>query len=58
MSAPTVTIFPVNRVGRPLGAATASSTIDIPPGGSWSFETSPVDDLGVDYVAYPAASIN
>ena len=58
VSAPSVTIFPVNRVGRPLGAATASATTDIPPGGTWSFETSPVDDLGVDYVAYPAASIN
>jgi hypothetical protein len=57
VSAPTVTIFPVNRVGRPLGAATASSTIDIPPGGSWSFETSAVSDLGVDYVAYPSASL-
>ena len=58
VSAPTVTIFPVNRVGRPLGAAMANATTDIPPGGSWSFETSPVDDPGVDYVAYPSASIN
>ena len=58
VSAPSVTIFPVNRVSRPLGAATASATIDIPPGGTWSFETSPVNDLGVDYVAYPAGSIN
>ena len=57
-SGPGVTIFPVNRVGRPLGAATASATTDIPPGESWSFETSAVNDLGVDYVAYPAASIN
>jgi len=57
VSGPSVTIFPVNRVGRPLGAATASATTDIPPGGSWSFETSAVNDLGVDYVAYPAASI-
>ena len=44
VSAPIVTIFPVNRVERPLGMATANSTTDIPPGGSWSFETSPVDD--------------
>ncbi len=57
VSAPTVTIFPVNRVGRPLGVAMASSTTDIPPGGSWSFETSPVDDLGAEYVAYPSGSI-
>ena len=57
VTAPSVTIFPVNRVGRPLGAATSSAPIDIPPGGSWSFETSTVNDLGVDYAAYPAASI-
>jgi hypothetical protein len=58
VSAPSVTIFPVNRVGRPLGAATASATTDIPPGASWSFETSAVNDPGVDHVAYPAGSIN
>jgi hypothetical protein len=57
VSAPSVTIFPVNRVGRPLGAATGSATTDIAPGGSWSFETSTVNDPGVDYAAYPAASI-
>jgi len=57
VSSPTVTIFPVNRVGRPLGAATSSATSDLPPGGSWTFTTSAVDDLGVDYVAYPSASI-
>ena len=57
VSAPAVTIFPVNRVGRPLGAATSSATIDIPPGGTWSFETSTVNDRGVDFAAYPAATI-
>jgi hypothetical protein len=56
-SAPSVTIFPVNRVGRPLGAATSSATTDIPPGGSWTFATSTVDDPGVGYAAYPSASI-
>ncbi|HEY4188194.1 MAG TPA: FxLYD domain-containing protein [Polyangia bacterium] len=58
VTGPSVTISPVNRVGRPLGAATASATTDIPPGGSWSFETSSVDDVGVDEVAYPSASIS
>ncbi len=57
VSAPAVAIFPVNRVGRPLGVATGSATVDLPPGGSWTFETSVVDDLGVDYLAYPTASI-
>ena len=55
---PSVTIFPVNRVGRPLAAATSSTTIDLPPGGSWSFETTTVTDVGVDYAAYPAANVN
>jgi hypothetical protein len=57
VSSPAVTIFPVNRVGRPLGVATSSETSDIPPGGSWTFKTSAVYDLGVGYVAYPDASI-
>ena len=57
VSAPAVAIFPVNRVGRPLGQATSSAIVDIPPGGSWAFETSAVDDLGVDYLAYPTAAI-
>lgn len=57
VSNPSVTIFPVNRVGRPLGMASSSATTDIPPGGSWTFQTSAVDDLGAGYVAYPAAAI-
>jgi hypothetical protein len=56
VNAPNVTIFPVNRVGRPLGVATASATIDVLPAGTWSFETSTVSDVGVDYDAYPAAA--
>jgi hypothetical protein len=57
VSAPSVTIFPLNRVGRPLGAATSSSTADVPAGDSWSFETTPVDDPGVGHAAFPAATI-
>ena len=58
VSAPQVTIFPLNRVGRPLGAATSSAATDLPPRSIWSFETSAVAVLGVDYAAYPAASIS
>jgi hypothetical protein len=54
---PKVTVFPVNRVGRPLGAATSSGTADVSPGGTWAFETSTVADLGTSYVAFPRASI-
>ena len=49
---PSVTVFPVNRVGRPLGMATASTTLALPPGGTWTFQTDAVDDPGVDQVAY------
>ena len=35
---PSLAIFPMNRVGRPLGVATSKTTTDLPPGGSWSFE--------------------
>jgi hypothetical protein len=54
---PSVTIFPVDRVGRPLGVATSSSTAEIPPAGRWSFETNPVDAPGVDHAAYPAGAL-
>ena len=54
---PKVTIYPVNRVGRPLGVTTASGSTDLPPGGTWTFETTAVEDAGVDYAAFPAASI-
>ena len=58
VSAPSVMIFPVNRVGRPLGAATGNTTTDIAPGGRWNFQTTTVPDPGSGYAAYPAASIS
>jgi hypothetical protein len=54
---PSVTVFPVNRVGRPLGVATGSGTVEIPSGGSWAFETNTVPAPGVDHSAYPAGAI-
>jgi hypothetical protein len=57
VSNPRVTIFPVNRVGRPLGAATSNATLVVPPAGTWSFETGSVTDTGVDQVAFPGAAI-
>jgi hypothetical protein len=50
---PRVTVFPLNAVGRPLGMATSSSTLDIVPGDSWSFETTAVSDPGADQAVYP-----
>jgi hypothetical protein len=52
-----VSVFPLNRVGRPLGVATSIAMIDVPPGGAWTFETTPVDDPGVAYAAFAAATI-
>ncbi len=50
---PGVTVFPLNRVGRPLGMATSSATVELAPGEAWTFDTTPVNDPGVDLAAYP-----
>jgi hypothetical protein len=57
VSNPTVSVFPLNRVGRPLGVATSEGSGDVQPAGSWAFETTAVVDLGADYAVFPAASI-
>lgn len=57
VSNPSVTVFPVNRVGRPLGVATASGTVELPPGGHWPFETNAVHTPAADQAAYPAAAL-
>jgi hypothetical protein len=54
---PTVAVFPLNRVGRPLGVARASGSTDVAPGGSWTFETTGVPDIGVGYAAFPGGSV-
>jgi hypothetical protein len=56
VTSPSVTVFPVNRAGRPLGAATGSGTEAVSPGNSWAFETNPVDAPAADYAAYPAGA--
>ena len=53
---PAVSVFPVNCAGRPLGVATANGSGDVPPRGTWSFQTNSVDTVGVDAAAYPTAS--
>lgn len=57
---PAVAVFPVNRVSRPLGFATADSDVEVPPGGSWKFETDAVavDAPGEKWNAYPAAALD
>jgi hypothetical protein len=54
LSSPSVAVFPLNSVGRPLGVAFGSGTIDVPPAASWQFETDLVMEAGVDWAAYPA----
>lgn len=58
VSNPSVSIFPLNRVGRPLGVATASASTDVAPGDSWSFETNAVSQAGSDHAAYGAATVS
>lgn len=54
LNSASVAIFPVNRVGRPLGIATSRAMdLEIPPGGTWTFETTTVRDLGDDFVTFP-----
>jgi hypothetical protein len=55
---PAVTVFPVNRVSRPLGFATRDSDVEVPPGESWKFETAAVDAPGESWSAYPAAALD
>lgn len=48
-----ISVFPVNRVGRPLGVAYSQGTGELPPGGRWEFETTPVPEAGTGFAAYP-----
>jgi len=34
----------------------AKGTNDIPPGGSWAFETSSIETTAASYAAYPAGA--
>lgn len=52
-----VAVFPLNRVGRPLGVAFGTRAGEVPPGGSWTFETGTVTDPGVAQAAYPAGGL-
>lgn len=56
--APSVTVFPTNRVGRPLGMAIAKGTDEVAPGASWTFQTNTVGAPGAFHAAYPAAAIS
>jgi len=53
LEGPTVAVYPVNAVGRPLGVAYGGSSLSLSPGAKWDFETSTVEDPGVAFDAYP-----
>ena len=55
LDTPSVAVFPLNRVGRPLGVALGAGAAQLPPGASWDFETTPVSDAGVEQAAYPTS---
>jgi len=53
---PTVAVFPLDATGRPLAVAyggSSTSSIMVPPNGTWDFETSAVSEAGVSFDAYP-----
>lgn len=56
LNEPAVSVFSVNGVGRPLGVATSTAVVELPPGGSWAFETNAVAERGAGQVAFAAAS--
>jgi len=53
LSGPTVAVFPLNAVGRPLEVAYGGSSVVLAPGAAWDFETSTVGDAGEGFDAYP-----
>jgi hypothetical protein len=57
LESPSVTLFPLNRVGRPLGVARSSSDTSISAGESWDFETDAVSDEGQELAVFPVGSI-
>lgn len=56
VSNPSVTVFPLSEVGRPLGVTVAKGKDAIPSGGSWAFETSSIQTTAASYAAYPAGA--
>jgi len=56
LSAPKVTLFPLNRVGRPLGVATSNAIVDLAAGDSASFQTPSFNRTGAGYAAFATAT--
>ncbi len=54
---PSVSVFPTNSAGRPLGMVSVSAAMELAPGGEWSFETDALPVRGVDQRAFPAGEL-
>lgn len=52
---PVVSVFPLDHVGRPLGNAVGTATVQVPAGGQWAFETNAVVERGDTQLAFAAA---
>ena len=53
---PSVEVFPLNSVGRPLGLARAGNSVAVAPGGSWAFQTDTVNVTSTDFAAFPTGT--
>jgi hypothetical protein len=53
---PSIRVFPLNHVGRPLGVAKGGDASQVAPGDTWTFQTDTVDAPGVSCAAFPSAS--
>jgi len=57
VTSPKLNVFTLTDEGRPVGMATASETIDIDAGSTWSFETNSLDDTGSEAVSFVNVSL-
>jgi hypothetical protein len=55
LSAPNVSVFPLNRVGRPLERATSNTIPDLAAGDRKSFGTNSLNRAAADYAAFASA---
>jgi hypothetical protein len=54
---PSISIFGLNAVGRPLFETGTIDLVNVAAGSSWSFETNPsFDEIPADFAAFPDAS--
>lgn len=53
---PEVSVFPITEAGRPLGNGKSAASLEMPPGGTWAFETDVVAQAGARHIAFAAAA--